>query len=151
MFYSIIITPKESLCGTLPSLFLLMLMFYFVVALSLSPVRTKDSRRDQTAAGKLAAVYTGPSQLDSSRLTVSPETQLVKLPESVLERKAVNHSPVAKKRSREQPIGTHALWNDWLAKNTPSWSESRAEERSRSLEFFQTSWITKYWDVIMGC
>ncbi len=30
-------------------------------------------------------------------------------------------------------------------------SESRVKERSRSLEFFQTSRITKCWKVIMGC
>ncbi len=29
----------------------------------------------------------------------------------------------AKKRSKEQPTGTHALWNDlWLAEKCPSWS-----------------------------
>ncbi len=36
-------------------------------------------------------------------------------------------------------------------RKVPSWSEYRFKERSRSLEFFQTSWITLCWKVIMGC
>ncbi len=59
-------------------------------------------------------------------------------------------SPVAKKRSIDQPIGTHALWNyhDWL--RVPSQSEHRAKERYGNLAFFQNTWSTIYWRVIMG-
>ncbi len=63
----------------------------------------------------VVVVLTGPSQLESSWLMVSPATQLSQRP--VLKHKAlvltasqlVVTSLVAKRRSVEQPIGTHAL------------------------------------------
>ncbi len=43
-----------------------------------------------------------------------------------------------------------ALWNGpWLAENSLSQSEYRAKGRCRSLVFFQTTWITKCWKVIV--
>ncbi len=72
-------------------------------------------------AGKDAVVQTGLSQVDSSRLTVLPATQLVKWPKASFRAEGTSlvstanqlvvTSPVAKKHSTEQPPGTCTLRN----------------------------------------
>ncbi len=52
--------------------------------------------------------------------------------------------------SIEQPTGTHTFWDDlWFAEKCPSWSEYRTKEKCRSLVFFQSTWITMCWKVII--
>ncbi len=69
-------------------------------------------------------------------------------------------SPVAKRGSVEQPIGTCAHWNDlwkrWerafhtLHLNTDEENQGyRTKEKCRSRVFFQTIWITIRWKVLM--
>ncbi len=58
----------------------------------------------------------------TSQLMVSPADTMVTRGKSLVNQ-LVAMSPVAKKCSVEQPIGTRALWNDlWLADKCPSWS-----------------------------
>ncbi len=146
---------------TLPSLFLLQFTFIsFVVSLSWDLFTPKIHNDMKWLQGKLQ--WSKLLRLNSTWAGWQRHLQrsLSSRQRPVLEGRAhhwfqqpitlVATSPITKKHSVKQPIGTHALWNDlWLAKKGPSRSEYRAKERCRNLVFIQTGWITKCWKVIM--
>ncbi len=147
----------KQLCHTLPSLFSLRLVFYFVCCRPLS-FKASLHQRFTTRPNGCRESCSGVNWSVSARLkpaNVLPATQLVKSPEASFRtistslvstaNQLIATSPIAKKSNIEQPIGTCTV----IGWKCLSQSESRAKERSRSLVFFQTTWITKCWKVIM--
>ncbi len=102
-----------------PSLFLLWLMFYlliFVVALSIK----SSLKQDETVAGKVAAEWTGPSELEYELTDVACRHSVVNRGESECKvqqaKQLVVTSPVTMKCSVDRPIRTESTEsvNDWV-------------------------------------
>ncbi len=118
---------RKQLCCTLLVFAPARVLFSLSTLSLLGPVRTKDSRRDKTVAGKVVVEGNGLSQLYLSWLTVSPaDTAGMSL---------VSH--VTKKHSIEQPLGHTRSQCEFKAK-----PEYRTTERCRSLVSFQSNCIT---------